>query len=171
MRDDNVYGLNIPDAALIMNIALFDLWPLAPPPNEKERDAETGRERSEASLSQAVKSYFSARRHRLTGRLVAANPDLTAPSPDLPGLMWAIHYSALTSTRITTPLCFIRAYYGHRSLVGLMLSVAGACGEIELVELPINDVTDLGNILLVNIRASKNGINFIVKHSDKSEVY
>ncbi|KAK9678995.1 hypothetical protein QE152_g40375 [Popillia japonica] len=57
-----------------------------------------------ASLSLAVKSYFSPRRHRLTGRLVAANPGLTAPNPDLPGLMWAIHYSALTSTRITTPL-------------------------------------------------------------------
>lgn len=44
--------------------------------------------------------------HRLKRRLAVANPGL-------PGLMWSIHYSALTWARIPSPFCSIRAYYAR----------------------------------------------------------
>lgn len=54
--------------------------------------------------------------------------------------------------------------------VALIFGVACACRGLELVELSINGVTDLTNILLIKIRATKNETekNFIVKYSGKA---
>lgn len=50
--------------------------------------------------------------------------------------------------------------------------MAGACRGIELLQLSVNDVTDLGNVILVNIKNTKNQIerNFVVKNSDKNAI-
>ncbi|KAJ8913241.1 hypothetical protein NQ315_012859 [Exocentrus adspersus] len=54
--------------------------------------------------------------------------------------------------------------------VALIMGVAGACRGNELLQLSINDVTDLGSSLLVRIKNTKKGIDrtFVVKNSSKS---
>ncbi|KAJ8910073.1 hypothetical protein NQ315_004966 [Exocentrus adspersus] len=54
--------------------------------------------------------------------------------------------------------------------VALIMGVAGACRGNELLQLSINDVTDLGSSLLVRIKNTKNGIDrtFVVENSSKS---
>lgn len=64
-----------------------------------------------ASFERRFRSWL-----RLKRRLAVANPGL-------PGLMWSIHYSALTWARIPSPFCFITA--PSKSLLGFVLSEVG----------------------------------------------
>ena len=53
-----------------------------------------------------------------------------------------------------------------------MLGVGGACRGNELLNLSVNDVTDLGDTLLIKINSSKNDIDrhFVIKDTDNSSI-
>ncbi|KAJ8914224.1 hypothetical protein NQ315_003587, partial [Exocentrus adspersus] len=56
--------------------------------------------------------------------------------------------------------------------VALIVGVAGACRGNELLQLSINDVTDLGSSILVNINNTKNNIDrtFLIKNAPKNPI-